>query len=224
MGRSPRTVFPHTVTLEEAFRRILRAMFPGQLSLADKIPTRWGWELPYPKYDSTLPKDVRRKIGGKEVKAIKKMAKIKVARESFGRLVARKEIKLWGTLDPCKPLEHIDPADARVGVVDILAGELRVFLNGKLVRTYRQVHCYEADVRLCVTELRSETSKTKPKDVSLPKPLRNFTTKYTGRRTLKDFTTAAEAEGINATRARFNAALDTLGPRRRGRPLKSQEK
>jgi hypothetical protein len=161
MGRSPRTVFPRTVTLEEAFRRILRGMFPDQPSLADKIPTRSGWELPYPKYDITLPKHVRTLIGRKEVKAIKKMVKIKAARESFGRLVARKEVKLRGTLDPRKPLEDIDPADAEVGMVHILAGELRVFLNGKLVRTYHQVRCYETDVNSCVTELRSETKHAK---------------------------------------------------------------
>jgi hypothetical protein len=211
--------FPRTVTLVEAFRRILRGM--GQPALADKIPTRSGWELPYPEDDITRSKRVRKLIRAKQETAKKEMAKLKEARELFGGLVARKKLGLRGTLDPRKPLEDIDPADAEVGVVDILAGELRVFLNGKLARIYRQVRCYETEVRRCVTGLHSGTN---PNDVPLPKPLRNFAKKYKGRRTLKDFTAAAEAAGINVTRERLNAALNTLGPRRRGRPLKSQEK
>jgi hypothetical protein len=80
-------------------------------------------------------------------------------------------------------------------------------------------------VNRCVAELRSETQRNRG---SLAKPvskkLRNFTTNYKGQRTLNYFTDAARAEGINATREILNAALDTLGPRRRGRPVKSQAK
>src|SRR5262249_23497233 len=115
--------FPPTVTLIDACRGLLRAMCPDQPALADKIPTRSGWELSYPKYDITLPKRVRRLIRRKVKTAKKEMAKLKEARELLAELIRKKELRLRGTLDPRKPLEDIDPADAEVGVVDILAGE-----------------------------------------------------------------------------------------------------
>jgi adenylate kinase family enzyme len=74
--------FPRTITLVEAFRRILRGM--GQPALADKIPTRSGWELPYPEDDITRSKRVRKLIRAKQETAKKEMAKLKEARELFG--------------------------------------------------------------------------------------------------------------------------------------------
>ena len=182
----------------EAFRRILRALYPDRPALADEIPTRWGWELSYPTYDITRPKRVRRLIRRKIKTAIKEMAKIKEARELFRELVAREKLRLRGVLDPSKPLDDIDPADARVGVVDILAGELRVFHNNKLVRIYRQVHCYKTDVDRCVAELRSETKRTKWTN---PAGFEKFTTAYKGRLNGKapptevEFTRAANTAG-----------------------------
>jgi hypothetical protein len=41
MGRSPRA-FPRTVTLVEAFRRILRAVYPDRPALADEIES-YAW-------------------------------------------------------------------------------------------------------------------------------------------------------------------------------------
>jgi len=227
MGRSPRTVFPRTVPLVEAFRAILRAMYPGQPKLANKIPTRSGWELPYPKYDITLPKRVRRLIRGKVKTAKKEMAKFKEARELFGGLVARKDLRLRGTLDPRKPLEDIDPADAGVGVVDILAAELRVFLNGKIVRIYHQVRCYETDVNRCVTELRSETKRRKWTNQAR---FERFTTAYKGSLNGKappteaEFTKTANAAGHYRPRKEMRAALATLGSRRPGPRTKSAGK
>ena len=83
MGRSPRTVFPRTVTLVEAFRTILRAMCPDRPALADKIPTRSGWELSYPENDIA-----------REEMAKKEMAKFKAARELLGELVAQEKLRL----------------------------------------------------------------------------------------------------------------------------------
>jgi hypothetical protein len=125
-------------------------------------------------------------------------------------------------LDPRKPLADIDPADAKVGKLDILAGELRIFLNHKLVRIYHQVHCYEIDVDSRVAELRSET---KLKQIPLAKPtspadLEAFTKNYSGRRTVEEFWAAAQETGY-VTRERAEAALKTLGPRPRGRRAKN---
>jgi len=205
--------FPRTVTLVEAFRRILRGMCPERPALADKIPTRSGWELPYPKYDITLPKRVRRLIRRKVKTAKKEMAKLKEARELLGELVARGKLRFRGTLDPRKPLEDIDPADAEVGVVDILAGELRVFLNGKLVRIYRQVRCYEIDVRRCVSELRSETKRTKrTSDAEFAKFKTHFLNSGAPLTEIA-ITKAAERKGINRPRQDLR---DALPPRPRG--------
>jgi hypothetical protein len=184
-------------------------MCPDQPALADKIPTRWGWELIYPEDDIA-----------KEETAKKEMAKIKEARELFGRLVAREKIKLRGVLDPSKPLEDIDPADAEDGMLAILTGELRVFLNNKLVRTYRQVRCYETDVDRCAAELRSETKSAKwTSPAELEKFVKDYKTGLGGGEppTVKVFTEAAEAKGIKRPRKDLRAARAALGPIRRGR-------
>jgi hypothetical protein len=168
--------FPRTITLIEACGRILRAKNPDQPALADKI-TRYGWELSYLKDDITLSKRQMRLFWSlskrqrmsfrrEEETARKEMAKFKEARELFGGLVAREKIRLRGTLEPRDPLDDVDPADAEDGKLDILTGELRVFRNGKLVKTYRQVRCYEADVDCCAAELRSETKRN---GILLPK-------------------------------------------------------
>jgi hypothetical protein len=199
-------------------------MCPDQPALADKIPTRYGWELSYPKYDITLPKRLRRLIRRKVKTAMKETAKFKEARKLFGGLVAREKLRLRGVLDPSKPLDNIDPADARVGVVDILAGELRVFLNNKLVRTYRQVHCYGIDVNRCVAELRSEMQRTKwTSEAKFKKFVEDRKTSLDGTKppTEKVFTKAAIRAGHYRPRHEMRAALATLGSRRRGRPTKS---
>jgi hypothetical protein len=196
-------------------------MCPDQPALADKIPTRSGWELSYPEDDITLPKRVRILIRGKEETAKKEMAKLKEVRELFGGLVARKKLRLRGTLDPRKPLEDIDPADAEVGVVDILADELRVFLNGKLVRIYHQVRCYETDVNRCVAELRSNTKRTK---WTGPAGFEKFTEDYKVRLNGKappieeEFTDAANTAGHYRPREEMRRAWrNAFGPRQRGR-------
>jgi len=215
MGRSPRTVFPRTVALVEAFRRILRALYPDRPALADEIQS-YDWDSFRGHHwwceETHLTSD--------EVIAVNK------AFELLDELVVeRGKIRLRGALHPSKPLEDIDPADVRDSKPHVFDGKLRVFDGNKHIKTYYRVHCYETDVNRCVAELRSETQRNRG---SLAKPvskkLRNFTTNYKGQRTLNYFTDAARAEGINATREILNAALDTLGPRRRGRPVKSQAK
>ena len=215
MGRSPRTVFPRTVTLEEAFRRILRALYPDRPALADEIQS-YNWDFGgghhWWQYETNLTSD--------EVIAVNK------ALELLNEFVLEQgKIKLRGAAHPSKPDEDINPADVGGSKLDVFAGKLRIFDGNKHIKTYYRVYCYETDVNRCVAELRSETQRNRG---SLAKPmskkLRNFTTNYKGQRTLNYFTAAAQAEGINATRETFNAALDTLGPRRRGRPKNSQEK
>jgi hypothetical protein len=203
-------------------------MCPDQPALADKIPTRSGWEFSYPEDDITRSKRVRRLIRSKEETAKKEMAKVKEARELFSGLVAREKLKLRGVLDPSKPLDDIDPADARVGVVDILASELRVFHNNKVVRTYRQVHCYETDVSRCVAELRSETKRTKW--TSLTK-FEKFTADEKGRLNGKappteaEFTAAANTARHYRPREEMRQAWrNAFGRRRPGPRPKSQEK
>jgi hypothetical protein len=215
--------FPRTVSIEEAFRRLLRAIYPERPALADEIQS-YDWDSGRGHHwwheETNLTSD--------EVIDVNK------AFELLDELVVEQgEIKLRGALHPSKRLEGIDPADVRGSKLHVFAGRLRVFDGHKHIKTYYRVHCYETDIRRCVAELRSETQRNrgslaKPTSKKLRKPmskkLRNFTTNYKGQRTLNYFTAAAEAEGINATRGILNAALDTLGPRRRGRPLKSQAK
>jgi len=114
------------------------------------------------------------------------------------------------------------------GLVDILAGELRVFLNNKLVRTYRQVHCYETDVNRCVAELRSETKRTKWTNLA---GFEKFTAKHKVRLngkappTEEEFTKAANNAGHYRPREEMRQAWrNAFGRRRPGPRPKSQEK
>ena len=193
----------------EAFRTILRAMYPARPALADEIQS-YSWDdfggVRF-WFGTHLTSD--------EVIAVN---------EAF-KLLDQGKIRLRGVLGPSKPEEDIDRNDASAGKLHVFDGKLH-FLENKVIKTYHRVRCYEIDVRRYVNELRTETKRNR---VPLAKPtssieLQHFTTNYSGRRTLGDFTAAAEAAGINATRQRLDDALDTLGPRQRGRPKKSQEK
>jgi hypothetical protein len=192
--------FPRTVTLGDAFRIILRARYSSRPALADEIRSyAWFW------YDASLPKE-----------------EVAVAKEALNALkegIAQGKIRLRGALDLSLPLQNIDPADVRSGELHIFDGTLEVSLNNKVVRTYRQVHCYEADLR----------PRTKPSAAPRPKPtsdtaLAEFRTKYLtngGRPIESAFAKAAREAGINATRERLRAALPA---RRRGRPTKFAKK
>jgi hypothetical protein len=216
MGRSPH-IFPRTASLEEAFRRILRAIYPDRPALADEIQS-YSWD----SFQGTHWWCEETHLTSDEVIAVNKALEL-----LNGFVIEHKKIRLRGALNhPSKPLEDIDPADVSGSKLHVFAGKLRVFDGNKHIKTYYRVHCYETDVNRCVAELRSGTKRNR---VSLAKPtsetdLQNFTTNYSGRRTLKAFTDAAVAARINATRTRLNAALDTLGPRQRGRPKKAQTK
>jgi hypothetical protein len=199
MGRSPRTVFP-----EEAFRRILRAIYPERPALADEIQSydwdyfqgsRWWFET---------------KLTSDEIIAVNK---------AFELLHVAQGIRLRGALSPSKPLEDINPADVRSGKLDVFARELRVFLNNKLLRNYRQVDYYEVDVDRCAAELRSDTklNRIPPAKPTSDTDLDAFTKNYKGRRSLNEFWAATKNEGLNVTRERADAALGMLGPRPRGR-------
>jgi hypothetical protein len=202
MGR-----FPRAVTLADAFRIILRARYSARPALADEIRSyAWFW------YDANLPKE-----------------EVAVAKEALNVLkegVANGKIRLRGALDLSLPPQDIDPADARSGELHVFPvlprsaligdGRLEVSLNNKVVRTYRQVHCYETDLR----------PRAKPSAVSRAKPTSDadfatFARNYLangGRTTERAFAQAAKGAGINATRHRLRSALPA---RRRGRPNNS---
>ena len=186
MGR-----FPRTVTLTEAYRRILRTRYPeaGDISV-------WS---------------------GADDETKKLLA----------RLVAREKIRLRGVLHPSSPLQDIDPAHAKVGLLDIFAGELRVFQTNfgkhKVVQIYHQVHCYEADVDHCVTELRLEP-KPRPKRTSEPDFVKFVNANLNGgvRPTEEEFIATGKTAGIVRPRKDFrNALRNAYGPARPGRPNNS---
>jgi hypothetical protein len=207
MERSPRTVFPRTVTLVEAFRMILRAIYPARPALADEVESFWWNDC------KRLPAED---------------AAVNKARELLKEQVARAKFRLRGVLDPHKPLENIDPADAKVGMLDIFAGELRVFLHNKVVRTYRQVRCYETDVDRCVAELHSKTKPRKWTSLAgFEKFCADFKDKLNGEAppTERVFTDAANAADHYRPRKEMRRALRNFGPRRPGRrPTKSAGK
>jgi hypothetical protein len=193
----------------EAFRRIFRAIYPGRPALADEIQS-YAWDdfggVRF-WFGTHLTSD--------EVIAVNKAFE----------LLDQGKIRFRGVLAPSRPEEDIDPVDASAGKLHVFDGKLH-FLENKVIKTYHRVRCYEIDVNRCAAELRSETKRNR---ILVAKPtsdsdLENFTTNYSGRRTLEAFTDAAEAERLNVTRKRLNAALDTLGPRQRGRPKKAQAK
>lgn len=200
MGRSPRTV-----KLVEAFRTILRAIYPRRPALADEIQS-YAWD-----HFGGVRFWFGTHLTSDEIIAVNQAFKL------LDELVAREKIRLRGALGPAKPEEDIDQVDASAGKLHIFDGKL-YFLENKVPKTYHRVRCYEIDVRRCVAELRSETKR--PAKPTSETELQNFTTNYSGQRTLKAFTDAAEAAGLNVTRERRIAALDTLGPRRPGRPRK----
>jgi hypothetical protein len=157
--------FPRTVTLEEAFRRKLRAIYPARPALADEIQIQ-DWDYYHDErwwFETNLTSD--------EIIAVNK------AFELLHEGVARERLRLRGVLDPSEPRDDIEPADARVGKLHIVAGELLVFLNNKLVKTYRQVECYETDVDRCVSDLRSETKHAKVRKLKgddIPEFVKNY--------------------------------------------------
>jgi hypothetical protein len=69
--------------------------------------------------------------------------------------VAHERIRLRGTLDSSKPPEDINPAEIARGKLDVFAQEFRILLNGRVVRIYREVECYETDVARREKELLS---------------------------------------------------------------------
>jgi hypothetical protein len=130
MGRSPRTSFPRTVTLVEGFRRILRAVHPDRPALADEIES-YAWLYFDPNRRCVDPDRGEERAGEDredEVKAFNE------AHRQLGEFVRQEKgtFMLRGTLDPSKPVEDIDPADARDSKPDVFAGKLYVFLGNKI--------------------------------------------------------------------------------------------
>jgi hypothetical protein len=205
MGRSPRTV-----TLAEAFRTVLRAIYPDRPALADEIQS-YGWDW-FP-YSTNLISD--------EVIAVNKAFTL------LDELVAREKIGLRGALGLSKPLEDIDPDDARVSKLDVFGGKLRVFHDKKVIKTYCRVHCYETDVDRA-TKQRSETKRSKwTNEAGFNNFVEDYKTSLDGGKppTEKAFTEAAKAKGHRRPRSEIRRVWrNTFGPRQRGRPAKSSEK
>jgi nucleoid DNA-binding protein len=229
MARSPRTSFPRTVTLVEAFRRILRAQYPERPGLADEIKS-YAWLYFDPNRRVVDPYYVD--VGGErfwrgevrpgegredEVKAFKDAHRWleEFVRQEHGKF------RLRGVLDPRKPLDDIDPADVRDSRPHVFDGKLRVFDGNKHVKTYYRVHCYEIDVDRCVAELRSEA---KPGKRTSPAGLGRFTEDYKASLNGKvppteaEFTAAANNAGHYRPRKEMRQAWhNAFGPGRPGR-------
>jgi hypothetical protein len=231
MGR-----FPCAVTLKEAFRAILRAIYPDRPALADEIQS-YDWLLFDPNRRCVDPDFVD--VGSErfwrgEVRAGEgREDEVKAFNDAHRRLAefVRQEhgkFRLRGALSPSKPLEDIDPADVRDSKPDVFAGRLRVFDGNKHIKTYYRVHCYEIDVDRCVAELRSGTKRKKWTN-------RGKFEKYTAecKRSLNGkapptqakFTAAANNEGHHRPRKEMRQAWhNAFGPGRPGRrPTKSPE-
>jgi hypothetical protein len=155
-------------------------------------------------------------------------AAVNKARDLIKEQVARAKFGLRGVLDPRQPSADIDPADAEIGVLDIFAGELRVFLHDKLVRTCRQVHCYKTDVDRCVAELHSKTKRGKwTSQAGLEKFAADYKAGLNGAAppTEAVFTDAANRAGHYRPREEMRRVLrNTFGPRQPGHPTKSAGK
>ena len=178
MGRSPHN-FPRTVTLVEAFRRILRAIYPDRPALADEIQS-YAWPLFDPNRRCVDPDLSGPFLRGEERAGEGRDDEVKAFNEAHRRLgeFVRQEhgkFRLRGALHPSKPLEDIDPADVRDSKLDVFAGRLRVFDGNKHIKTYYRVHCYEIDMDRRVAELRSEA---KPGKRTSPAGLERFTEDY----------------------------------------------
>jgi hypothetical protein len=127
MGRSPRTV-----TLVDAFRVILRAIYPDRPALADEIQS-YDWDYFFGHrwwFETNLTSD--------EVIAVNKALKLL---DEF----VEEGIRLRGALHPSKPLGEIDSADVSGSKLDVFAEKLRVFHGNKHIKTYYRVHCYETE-------------------------------------------------------------------------------
>jgi hypothetical protein len=138
MGR-----FSPTVSTADAFRDKLRAIYPARPELADEIED-YLWFF----HKRGLPEED---------------AAAREALKELNEEITCGKIRLRGTRNLSLPPEDIVSADARSGKLDVFDGVLEVLHNGKVVRTYYQVHCYEADLR--------PKAKTKPgpKTANIPK-------------------------------------------------------
>ena len=210
MGR-----FPRTVTLVEAYRRILRAIYPERPALADEIQS-YDWD-----HFGGVQWWFGTHLTSDEVIAVNK---------AFGLLDELVEgIRLRGApFSPSEPLGDIDPADVRGSKLDVFAGKLRVFEGNRHIKTYYRVHCYEIDVDRRAAELRSEV---KPGEYTSPAGFKRFTTAYKDELNGKappteaEFTSAANNKGHYRPREEMRSAWrNAFGRRRPGPRPKSQEK
>src|SRR5579859_4234330 len=125
------THFARTLTLAEAFGALVRMRYPKRPALADEILSE-GYKWFH--YWTHHPRE--------EVKAALR------ALNDLEAGIVHKEYRLRGTLDLSKPLDDIDPADARAGTqgngLHIFNRTLEIY-DPEGTRKYFQVHCYEAD-------------------------------------------------------------------------------
>ena len=183
MGRSPRTV-----TLDEAFRRILRANYPDRPALADEIQSySWDWFANSQWFGTHLTSD--------EVIAVNQ------AFELLDKGFSDGTFRFCRVLGPT--LQDIDPA--RNSRTHVFKGELYVFTGNGTI-TYRQVRCFEAGLPKpngLKWSSPAEFEKFKARFLASGAPL-----------TEGAICEAAEEEGIKRPREDFRKALP---PRPRGR-------
>jgi hypothetical protein len=121
---------------EEAFRAILRAIYPQRPQLADEV-THPAWFL-YTKTNNTPDAE-----GEAAKKAIK----------YFRSCVASHQIRLRGVLKTSEPPIDIDPSEAANGHLGIFDATLELRADGRPQRKYTQVYCITDDVEGAVRGL-----------------------------------------------------------------------
>jgi hypothetical protein len=72
------------------------------------------------------------------------------AYEVIRSAVKEQRIRLYGRLDPSLPAD-IDPTEIEWNGVHLFDHTVEVYDRGKTLRTYRNVHCYEAEVEGLLT-------------------------------------------------------------------------
>jgi hypothetical protein len=162
-----------TITLVEAFRRLLRALYPQRPALADEIISiRW---FHTPTWNG-MPEEEHNGVPEEEHKAACAALEKLNAERQAGR------IHLQGSLDGAPPA-NIPPIDAAAprasldpaavaGFSDfadfkVFDGTLEIHRKGIPQRTYRQVHALADDVDAIVREIAGESTVDQGDSITL---------------------------------------------------------
>jgi hypothetical protein len=120
------------ITLTEAFRVLLRAGYPQRPALADEIQSyRYFHSAPFDK-------ETGRRIDPEAQAADEALAKLKDA-------VISESVRLRARLGDNTP-NDIEPMEVVWNGVHVFDNTLEVYERGRTLRTYRNVHCYAAEI------------------------------------------------------------------------------